>query len=96
MKQIQAKILKNEEVKPGFFKMRIASVYLAKTARPGQFVEVKCGKETDPLLRRPLGIHRVVKGGIELLYEVVGKGTELLSEMTEGSLLDVIGTALTL
>ena len=91
MKQIQAKILENEEVGSGFFKMRIASAYLAKTARPGQFVEVKCGKETDPLLRRPIGVNRVVKGGIELLYEVVGRGTELMSNMKKNNMCDVIG-----
>ncbi len=91
MKQLQAKILKNEEIAPGFFRMRIASSYLAKKARPGQFVEVRCGKETDPLLRRPLGIHRVVKDGIELLYEVVGRGTEIISGMKEKDACDLIG-----
>ena len=91
MKQIQVKILKNEEVKPGFFKMRIASTYLAKMAKPGQFVEVKCGEGTDPLLRRPIGVNRLIKGGIELLYEVIGRGTAVMSRMKSGGLLDVIG-----
>ena len=91
MKQIQAKILENKEIGSGFFKMRIASTYLAKASRPGQFVEVKCGKETDPLLRRPIGVNRVVKGGIELLYEVVGRGTELMSGMKKNGMCDVIG-----
>ena len=91
MKQLQAKILQNEEIEPGFFRMCIASSYLAKKAKPGQFVEVRCGKETDPLLRRPLGIHRVVKGGIELLYEVVGRGTGLISGMKEKDACDLIG-----
>lgn len=91
MKQLQTRIVKNEEMRPGFFRMRIASAYLAKEARPGQFVEVRCSEAADPLLRRPLGIHRVVNGGIELLYEIVGKGTELLSEMQKGEMLDLIG-----
>ena len=91
MKQIQTKILKNEEIKSGFFRMQIGSAYLAKTARPGQFVEVRCGKETDPLLRRPIGVNRIVRGGIELLYEVVGKGTELMSGMKKNNACDVIG-----
>ena len=91
MKHLEAKILKNDKLSPGFFRMRIASPYLAGFASPGQFVEVRCADKTDPLLRRPLGIHRVVQGGIELLYEVVGKGTELLSLMKPGSSLDLIG-----
>ena len=91
MKQAEARILKNDKLGSGFFRMRIASSYLAGEARPGQFVEVRCAEKTDPLLRRPLGVHRIVKGGIELLYEVVGKGTELLSLMKPGWLVDVIG-----
>jgi len=91
MKQIQVKILKNERIADGFYRMRVASSFLAMKAKPGQFVEVRCSAGTDPLLRRPLGIHRIVKGGIELLYEVVGRGTELLSYMKPGSELDVIG-----
>ena len=91
MQQLQAKISKNEKIGSGFFRMRIASSYLAEKSGPGQFVEVRCSAQTDPLLRRPLGLHRVVNGGIELLYEVVGKGTELLSHMKSGALLDVIG-----
>lgn len=91
MKQIQAKILKNKEMAAGFYRMSIESRYLAKAARPGQFVEVKCSRGLRPLLRRPLGVHRIAKGGIELLYEVVGKGTELLSQKKEGESLDIIG-----
>ena len=91
MQQLQTKISKNEKIGSGFFRMRIASSYLAEKAVPGQVVEVRCSAQTDPLLRRPLGVHRVVNGGIELLYEVIGKGTELLSRMKPGVLLDVIG-----
>lgn len=91
MKQIQAKILENKEIGPGFFRMRIASTYLAKESKPGQFVEVRCSKETDPLLRRPIGVNRVVKGGIELLYEVVGHGTELMASMKKNDMCDLIG-----
>ena len=91
MKQIDAKIIKNEKIVGKFYRMRIASSYLAREAKPGQFVEVRCSDQTDPLLRRPFGIHRVVKGGIELLYEVLGKGTEILSRAEKDDSLDLIG-----
>ena len=91
MKQIEAKILKNEKIGPGFYRMRVESGYLAANSKPGQFVEVRCSDKTDPLLRRPIGVNRVVKGGIELLYEVVGKGTEIVSGMKKNDLCDVIG-----
>ena len=91
MKQINAKILKNEEVAARFYKISVESLYLAKNSKPGQFVEVRCSNGTEPLLRRPLGVHRISRQGIEMLYEVVGKGTEILSERKPGEMLDVIG-----
>jgi len=91
MKQLKAKILANDRVSNSFYRMKLTSSYLAKTAKPGQFVEVRCTAGVDPLLRRPLGVHRITKSGIEILYEVVGKGTELLSTQKAGQELDIIG-----
>src|SRR3989338_125845 len=105
MKDIKAKLIFNEEIAPrttrvrgvpGYFRMGLEAPSLARLAKPGQFVQVRCGETTDPLLRRPLGIHRV-KGegsrgkGIEILYEVVGRGTGFLSRKKEVEFLDVLG-----
>ena len=91
MKQLKAKILANDKVTDLFYKMKLTSGYLAKTAKPGQFVEIRCTKGVDPLLRRPLGVHRITKSGIEVLYQVVGKGTALLAGKRVGEELDIIG-----
>ena len=91
MKQLTTKILENKRIAPDFCRMKLESSYLARNAKPGQFVEVKCSDKTDVLLRRPLGVHRITKSGIELLYEVVGKGTEKLSKRKAGDTLDIIG-----
>ena len=91
MKQIEAKILENKKAAPDFYRMRIESTYLAKNSQPGQFVEVKCSDGIEPLLRRPLGVHRITRDGIEMLYEIVGKGTELLSRKRNGDMVDIIG-----
>lgn len=91
MKRLKAEILANEKVGAGFYKMRLASGYLAKSARPGQFVEVRCAGDGEAFLRRPFGVHRISGGGIEILYEVLGKGTELLSVKKSGEELDLIG-----
>src|SRR3989338_5865011 len=45
----------------------------------------------EPLLRRPLSIHKLKGTNIELLYEVVGRATEVLSHRKSGEYLDVIG-----
>lgn len=91
MRQLKAKILSNKKVAPGFYRMKLGEGYLAKAARAGQFVEVKCAIGAEALLRRPLGVHRIWPGGIEVLYEVVGKGTAILSEKSPGEELDIIG-----
>jgi len=91
MKQLKLKIAKNEKMVPGFFKMRIISPYLAKASKPGQFITVRCEDDTDPLLRRPFGIHRILPDGIEALYEVKGKGTEILSRKRSGDDVDILG-----
>jgi dihydroorotate dehydrogenase electron transfer subunit len=91
MKQVKAKIVENKHIAPDFYKMRVESHYLAKAAKPGQFIEVKCSDELDPLLRRPFGVHRIFSNGIEMLYEVVGKGTKILSQKKPGEMVDILG-----
>jgi len=91
MKQLSAAILENKKITPWHYRMRVESAYFGRETKPGQFVEVRCSDGFEPLLRRPLSVHRIAKGGIELLYEVVGQGTELLSRKKRGDLLDVIG-----
>lgn len=91
MKQLNCKIIENKKIAEPFYKMRIETPYIAKNAKPGQFIEVKCSDTNDPLLRRPLGMHRILKNEIEILYEVVGKGTKSLSCRKKGEYLDMIG-----
>jgi dihydroorotate dehydrogenase electron transfer subunit len=64
---------------------------IAKKAQPGNFMMVRVCDGGAPLLRRPLGVHRVYAGSVELLYEVVGPGTDILSQKKTGQQVDVIG-----
>lgn len=91
--QERCRILDHQEIAPRHFKLTLASPYIATHARPGQFVNIRCSATYDPLLRRPISLHRVNKEHqqFELLYKVVGKGTELLSRAGVGSELDILG-----
>jgi dihydroorotate dehydrogenase electron transfer subunit len=89
--QEKCRVLDHREVVPQHFKLTLSSAYISSHGSPGQFVNVKVNEGTDPLLRRPFSIHRVAKDKFELLYEVVGKGTDLLSKTSVGSELDVLG-----
>ena len=57
---------------------------------------VRIGSEVDPLLRRPFSLLGMIHEqdrvtGIEILFKVVGKGTERLSRCKTGDRLSVIG-----
>jgi dihydroorotate dehydrogenase electron transfer subunit len=89
--QVKAKVIKNIEVIKNYYKIVILCPGIAKAAQPGQFLQVKVNNSDQPLLRRPFGIHRVRGAQIEMLYEVVGPGTEILAKRKSGEYLDIIG-----
>jgi len=78
LKQVIASIISNSEVMPGVYLTWLESPQLAPATHPGQFVMVHCGE--DCLLRRPFSIHQRDDNKIALLYSVVGKGTNWLSQ----------------
>lgn len=64
---------------------------IAAAARPGHFVNIKVDASCDPLLRRPFSIHRVVGDSVEILFNIVGKGTLILAQKAKGDMIDVLG-----
>jgi len=84
-------ISKNQVIAPGYFLMEIESPEIAGEAEPGQFVMIKTRDGLEPLLRRPLSLHRISSTSIELLYQVIGKGTRSLSRTRPGEFLDLLG-----
>lgn len=93
MTRTKAEILLNQEIVPGHFKMVLSLGTFNGSIRAGQFFHIRAGTDYDPLLRRPLSVHRLgpKPNMVELLYKVVGKGTHLMSRRSKGTYLDVIG-----
>lgn len=88
----KCEILANKKIAKDHYVMDLKTEGIGKAAKPGQFVSVSVkGAGTDPLLRVPLGIHKICPAGISLLYKVVGRSTELLSRMEKGGDADVLG-----
>lgn len=86
------KILSNNNVLVDTFLMRIYSPELAASAQPGQFLMVRVNEGIYPALRRPFSICGIEsKGVIKILYKVVGKGTEILSNRKAGENISVLG-----
>lgn len=86
-------VTKNEDQGAGYFHLVAQAPELARAARPGQFVHILCTPGVDPLLRRPFSFYRLrpEAGEVEIYYQVVGKGTHLLSRIRPGTKLDALG-----
>jgi dihydroorotate dehydrogenase electron transfer subunit len=79
---------------PGdIFEMVLDAPDIVALAKPGQFVHVRCGYDYDPLLRRPISIHRCdkEKATLTLLYKVLGRGTAQLARLRSGDSLNAMG-----
>ena len=92
---MEYQILQNERIKGHIFKLKLELPGDAPIPLPGQFYNIRCSEGTDPLLRRPLSVHRILKArdhlGLEILYQVIGKGTQWLSQKEKGENLDALG-----
>ncbi len=64
---------------------------LSANIEPGQFVNIKVNGSCSPLLRRPFSVYKVIPGVVQIIFNVVGTGTKILSEKRPGEMLDVIG-----
>ncbi len=91
--QQDCRVLEHQQLTPAYLKLTLASDYISSHGSPGQFVNVRVSGDSAPLLRRPLSLHRVdpAKQTFDLLYEVIGKGTELLTKVKVGEELSVLG-----
>ena len=59
--------------------------------QPGQFVMIRIASGTEHVLRRPISIAAVKEDRLTIVFRVVGKGTQWLSERKPGDGLDVLG-----
>jgi dihydroorotate dehydrogenase electron transfer subunit len=85
------KVIENVRTAPGHYRMRLASPRIARTAKPGQFVQITVGEDLDPLLPRPFSFLQTGPGWFDLLYQVVGRGTRILAGKKKGDALTVLG-----
>ncbi|HNW38810.1 MAG TPA: dihydroorotate dehydrogenase electron transfer subunit [Candidatus Omnitrophota bacterium] len=91
MKQLKVKLILNHKITGNYWHLEFESGLIARLARPGQFINIRLTDGCEPLLRRPISIHRVKASKVGIMYEVLGKGTQVLSAKQPGEFLDVIG-----
>ena len=94
---IDAVVLSNDRLSPDYNVVGIAAPEIATQSRPGQFVMVKRGLGTDPLLRRPFSIFEVLRTdagevtGLSLLNKSIGPVTRMLFALEAGQRLQCLG-----
>ncbi len=85
------KIVRKEILNPSVVLMDIEAPYIARKAEPGQFIIFRIDEAGE---RIPLTIadYDREKGTVTIIFQIVGKSTRALSEMSEGeALLDFVG-----
>ena len=86
MKQSIFTVLSNEKIAVNTFKTVLEGDTSAITAS-GQFVNIKLD---GFYLRRPISVCDYDGESLTIIYKVVGKGTEYMSELSEGDKLDIL------
>ena len=93
MQQFRASIVTNNRVADGYFRLLFHWPRNLIAPVPGQFVTIRSGSGTDPLLRRPFALSSfdVRQWVASIVYERRGKATTALSALHAGDVLDVLG-----
>jgi len=73
--------------------MRFANEEIVDLIRPGHFINIRVADSVSPLLRRPFSVFRVNKKlmWFEILFQIIGKGTQLLANTQIGDEVDLFG-----
>jgi dihydroorotate dehydrogenase electron transfer subunit len=88
-------ILKNDEIQNNYFLMKVALHNTFTEPQPGQFVMLRIAGLSEPFLGRPISIYSFSQGknfcSMELLYRVVGRGTEIMAGLLKNSQVEIHG-----
>jgi len=94
---VTATTLENVRIAERTYRIRLAAPTIAARIRPGQFVMLRLPGRTDPLLGRPFALYDTVLNDVgdpiafDVVYLVIGKMTQPLSEVQPGEPIEIIG-----
>ena len=91
MNQSLCRIRSNTPVAEGYNQLEFEWPSDAPVPVPGQFVTIRTGATTDPLLRRPFAVSGFAPGICQLVYQIRGKATQGLAASRPGDRIDVLG-----
>ena len=96
MKYVEnARVVSTEFLQKGICNLVLECPKIAKDAKPGQFIEIYPDNGVN-LLSRPISICGidVVVGNIRVVFQVVGKGTDIFSKAIELEFSALVETAI--
>lgn len=85
-----AEVVENQRIAEGVYRLALRDGYIARTVKPGQFVNLY---SPDPLklLPRPFGVAQIEGDLVIVIFAVVGAGTAEFAGLGAGEAVDVLG-----
>ena len=65
---VEARVIRNARLSAEYNVIALAAPEIAAMTQPGQFVMVKPGRRSDPLLRRPFSVFEILRTGGRIKY----------------------------
>jgi len=89
----QCALIEISKVAESWYRLKLQAPAAAAYAEPGQFVHLRAGLTSDPLLRRPFSIYNadIRANEIWLLIRVAGKATSALAGLSPGVIINILG-----
>jgi len=94
---VHAQIAFNRPISDAYRHLGVVAPGFPRSFAPGQFVMLRPPCVTDPFLPRAFSIYRSVPATdsagsvVEILYKVLGKGTQYLAQMDPGQAVEILG-----
>ena len=88
---LPTEVISNELVAENHYLLRCSCPEIAASALPGQFIHVFIPQGSRLLLRRPFTIYTVEGDQITMLYQLIGEGTNILSNLKRSDSIHVLG-----
>lgn len=84
-------VVRNDEAAQGVYELELEAPGVARSAQPGQFVNLTPPAEGWALLRRPFSIAARSGSRIVLLIKIVGKATQAMRRLIPGDKIEALG-----
>lgn len=88
-KAYSCRLIKKKEIAAGIFDFTVESPEIGRATHCGQFLHIECGGGT--FLRRPISICDADESTVRFIFEIKGKGTELLAKKELGDEINMMG-----